>query len=561
MLRHLLAITHLNLGRFMPTNNGFRANPRIPCRPMVRARRRIASVNIALLFVGSIIVVVILGYLAMRLRPEARRQAHDYPVIRVYCAAGVAKPVESLISAYNHTYNSRVELVRAGGSGELAGQIKSEFEIGVDDGADMYITADVLLLDQAHSEGIVAERFALAEQMPVIAVAENSQVEIRNVRQLVSMDGIKFGVASKRAAVGKIIRDIADREGLLHELEAKKTTDSENVMALAQSLAMGGLDAAVIWDTTVNQLNQAHGSTVLKVAAPADNTGQAKSSIAIGILATTESPTACLRFARYLTAPQTGQSAFESFGFTFVPGDRWEEVPEIHLYCGSMFTPVLESAVREFAEREGVNIYTRWEGCGKLVASIKSTEDPNLFPDAYLACDRMFLEQVDEYFGQPVTISKNQIVLAVSHSTADRVKSPNDLWGQNLRIGICDPELSALGRLTEIMLSEPPYADLYPKIKGTAAVTVDVGPTLISQLLSGGLDVAFVYRSNIMADPRTLESVRIVELDPRAGRQHANQPWAISKSTGNPALMQRLFEWINRAETRSRFQEYGFQIN
>ena len=132
----------------------------------------------------------------------------------------------------------------------------------------------------------------------------------------------------------------------------------------------------------------------------------------------------------------------QSYGFFFLAGDDWEQVPEIHLYCGSMFTPVIETAVREFATREGVNLYPRWEGCGKLVAAMRSIEDENLFPDAYLACDESFLLQVQEYFYDPVEVSRNEIVLAVSKTAPSSVESPFALTNSNLRIGICDPAYS-----------------------------------------------------------------------------------------------------------------------
>ena len=38
----------------------------------------------------------------------------------------------------------------------------------------------------------------------------------------------------------------------------------------------------------------------------------------------------------------------------------------------------------------------------------------------------------------------------------------------------------------------------------------------------------------------------------------ASQPWAISKSTRNPKLMQRLYDWLVRAEIKTQFKKNGF---
>ena len=514
-----------------------------------------------LLALISLGLLACLGFLILQIRPDAKRFSSSQQTVRVYCASGIAKPVEQIIRKFNRDYGAHVEIVRTGGSGELAGQIKTEFKTNLRDGADLYITADDRLLTQGQAEGVYAERFSLAEQKPVIAVASSRKIEIRSVIELVQSDDLKFGVASERAAVGKIIRNIAKREGVLTDLESKKTTDAENVMTLAQALVAGSLDAAVIWDTTVAQINQANSSEdgpLLEISAFADPLDEFKSDIAIGVIARSKAPTDCLRFARYLTAPETGKMDFTKLGFSFIEGDTWKEIPEIHLYCGSMFTPVLETAVRSFATREGVNIYPRWEGCGKLVASMESIEDDELFPDAYLACDESFLEQVRDRFEKPTTVSHNQIVMAARVDLDTRIEHPRDLLNRDLRIGLCDPDQSALGRLTQTLLSNEPYQGLYDQLDDVAAVTVDVGPTLMSQLIAGGLDVAFVYRSNVMASAE-FHQIQIIEIANHGGRAIATQPWAISKTTQHSDLMERLFDWINRAEMQKRFRDNGFE--
>ena len=78
--------------------------------------------------------------------------------------------------------------------------------------------------------------------------------------------------------------------------------------------------------------------------------------------------------------------------------------------------------------------------------------------------------------------------------------------------------------------------NLYQVIERQAVVKADVGPTLISQLVAGGLDAAFVYRSNLASDPKILQAVNVY---PIAGDQTAGiatQPWAISKSSQQPCL-------------------------
>ena len=522
-------------------------------------RLRLGRVSgLTLLVVCSLLAVGLLFYLALALRPESKREFAGEQELNIYCAAGIAKPVQEVLDAHNREFGTRFKLARTGGSGELAGQIKTEFETGVEKGADLYVTADPLLLDKARAEGIVAERFELAEQRPVVAVRSEASVSIESFQALAKSD-IRFGIASERAAVGKMVRQIAKRDGFLEELESRKVTEFENVMTLAQALVTGSIDAALTWDTTVQQINrQSETASPLRVLCRADPQDRVKSSIGIGVLTQSRNPALGLRLARYLTAPGKAKPSFEKFGFTFLGGDHWAEKPEIHLYCGSMFTPVIEESVREFARRESINLYPKWEGCGKLVTRMKTASGENRFPDAYFACDEMFLERVQEHFQQPILVSNNEIVIAI-RKELDTVREPRDLLDSQLRIGICDPEQSALGTLTRLMLNEKPYEGWYSKIATQAAVVVDVGPTLVSQLAAGGLDAAIVYRSNIEADPATRDKIRILELDRSSRHSVARQPWAVSRTTRYPRLMNRMFEWIQRDQNRKRFEEFGFK--
>ena len=394
-----------------------------------------------------------------------------------------------------------------------------------------------------------------------MAIREGHTLEATDLESLAKSTTIKFGISSQRAAVGKMVRKIAKRDGFLSELEANKVSDFENVMTLAQALTTRSIDAAVIWDTTVAQINRnAKTGEKLEILCQADPSDQIRSNIAMGVVSTSPNPTLCLKLARFLSAPEKGKAVFESFGFTFLSGDAWREIPEIHLYCGSMFTPVIEETVREFGLREGINLYPKWEGCGKLVARMKAGKDFSSIPDAYFACDEMFLEQVQEHFRQPVVVTNNEIVMVVTESNKQTVTKPQDLAKPDLKVGICDPEQSALGALTQILLKQPRYGDLYIQLQTKAAVVVDVGPTLVSQLEAGGLDAAIVYRSNLLANKKALEKLHLVEFDQRERSAVARQPWAVSRSTEFPLLMERLFDRIRQKQVSDRFREFGFKV-
>ena len=60
--------------------------------------------------------------------------------------------------------------------------------------------------------------------------------------------------------------------------------------------------------------------------------------------------------------------------------------------CGAMLQPALRETLAAFADREGVELDLVYNGCGILVAQMRSGR----IPDAYFACDQSFLESVQE---------------------------------------------------------------------------------------------------------------------------------------------------------------------
>ena len=67
--------------------------------------------SIALLLgLASIVVVFLLLTFSLRLRPDARRTTADNVQINVYCAAGVARPVEQLVNEFNALMGTHLEI-------------------------------------------------------------------------------------------------------------------------------------------------------------------------------------------------------------------------------------------------------------------------------------------------------------------------------------------------------------------------------------------------------------------------------------------------------------------
>lgn len=242
---------------------------------MKRSTTRSASgSHLLIATLTSIFVVFALLFCAGAISQNKDSKSRSDSDIIVYCAAGIANTIEQIANQFNSQNDFQVRIERVGGSGELAGQIKSENETEILHGASLFISNDDQLPALSEFSKVFEDVFELAAQRPVIAASADQERDLEDLESLIKSSDFRFGVASEHAAIGKLTRQIASQAGLLDELERRKTTDAENVMVLAQAVVIGNLEAAVIWDTTVLQVNSGHDSAVLKIIGNADRSSQ-----------------------------------------------------------------------------------------------------------------------------------------------------------------------------------------------------------------------------------------------------------------------------------------------
>jgi len=259
----------------------------------------------------SMLVVVCLIATSTYLNDQPNSISHENPPLRIYCASVAVAPLQRLINRFNETSKQHATITRIGGSGELSGQIASEIRAGVRRGAQLFVSGDRNKIDQLK---LTAENncVTLAIQKPVIAVTSNTRLDTTtlDLKKIIENPSVRFGVASKHAAIGSVVRQIAQSQGLLKPLEQQKTVDCENVMTLAQALKTGSIDCAVLWDATVFQVNQFDGPK-LKIAKNLDcdhETACRISAVSIGSHAN--------EFLKYLESNESEvKKAFAEFGF------------------------------------------------------------------------------------------------------------------------------------------------------------------------------------------------------------------------------------------------------
>jgi molybdenum ABC transporter molybdate-binding protein len=486
-----------------------------------------------LAFLGSAVVLAVLVGLLIRGTGGRPAPAEARPLV-VCCAAGIKAPVEAIAREYEERYGVPVHL-EYGGSQTLLARLE------LSDRGDLYLPGDDSYLDAARKKGLLAEILPLARMTAVLAVKKGGPKQPRSLDDVLGGD-IRLSQANPdAAAVGKLTRDALRKAGRWGAWQKHVIVSKPTVNDVAADVAVGAADAGVVWDALVRQ------NPALE-AVPLPELSRATAHVAVGMLKKSAQPTAALRFARYLAARDRGLLAFEKGGFTPVEGDRWAETPRLRLFAGAMLRPAVEETITAFEAREGAEVSRVYNGCGILIAQMKTRGRE---PDLYFACDASFMTQVQDLFADPVTVSSNQLVILVPKGNPRQIESLDDLGKPGLKVGVGHEKQCAMGALTQETLKQGGARD---RVMKNVKVQSPTGDMLINQLLTGSLDAVIAYVSNGAIAADRLEAIAIAI--PCAV---AVQPVAVGKASEHKQLAGRLVDALRAQQSRERFEAYGFR--
>jgi len=494
-------------------------------------------------FLGSFILVVAIIYLMTR----GGGDGENIGKLHLACAANMRKPMEELMAQYTGKYKIVIE-ADYDGSGSLLGKLQAEGDSARQEKrGDLYLAADDSYIRQAREKGLVAESLPVAFMRPVIAVQKGNPKEIGGVEDLLGQD-LKVAVCNPdQAAVGRSARKVLRESGLWDRLEKKVTVMKPKVTDLANDVKLGAVDAAIVWDSTVAMYPEleAVGDPLLD---------KEKVNVTLGIVSSSRNPSSALRFARFVASADIGLKAFSRHGFEVPGGDQWEEVPELIVWSGGVNRLAIEASVKEFREREGVKVATIFGGCGSLTAQMEPLWNKRGFPDVYFSCDRVYMDNVRDWYLASEDVSETDMVILVPKGNPRKVNGLEDLGKEGMRLGVADPVKSALGRLTVDLLKK---AGLYEKVYTKVETKAGTADFLVNQIVVSegkSLDAVIVYLANTA---KVGGKVEILTIDHPAAL--ARQPIAVSRISSRPQLARRFIDKILSPASQERFEGVGFR--
>ncbi len=491
----------------------------------------------------SIYVVRILALCIFFNSTGINSRAAQPKTLTLYCAAGIRYAVEDVIKDYKKEYGVEVQPIWAG-----SGALISIMDVARK--GDLYLAADQDHINIARQKGLVREAMPIAYQRPVIAVRKGNPKKIKTLSDLARED-VVVSLANQTAAVGRASVALLQKFNLWDKVKTrvdKNGVYKPTVNEVANDLLLGMVDVGLIWDSTVLQYSQ----QLEMIAIP--QTDDFIDQVTIGVLSFSRTPTEALKFARYLSARDRGLKRFaEKQWPTIEDGDAWAEKPQITYFAGGVNRRAIEETLKEFAERENVLFNTVYNGCGILVGQMKLGQRP----DVYHSCDASFMADVTDLFFDVKAVSSMNIVIIVAPAFKDRIKSVDDLLKPGIKVGMGNPQQSAMGHLTVKMLQEMGKWDKLQK-SGNIAVQVPTGEFLVAPILTGNLDAALCYESNATLVTQKGDAA-IVPID-HSGAV-AVQTYTIGKQSKHKYLLQRFLAALEHTEDRYKKAGFEFKLN
>jgi molybdate transport system substrate-binding protein len=211
--------------------------------------------------------------------------------LKLYCAAGVQKPVDELVDLFKSRHAGVEFEVVYQGSGTLLAQI------ALSKTGDLYIAGDEVFMDQAREKGLIARAQRMAVFTPVVAVPKGNPQHVASFEDLAKA-GVRVGLGDeKAAAVGGASVRLLTRLGIWPGVQKNIAVTAGTVDQLAIQTSLGNLDASIIWDATAWQFKER-----VEVVARGDTESQV--GVPIGILRFTQNEALADEFVRLATSPE-----------------------------------------------------------------------------------------------------------------------------------------------------------------------------------------------------------------------------------------------------------------
>lgn len=184
-----------------------------------------------------------------------------------------------------------------------------------------------------------------------------------------------------------------------------------------------------------------------------------------------------------------------------------EDKKSLLVYCAAGIKPVVEKVAKQYYEDYGVRVDLQYGGSGTLLSNLRVAKQGDL----YLAADKSYIDEAIA-FGilketQPLAFIKP--VIAVAKGNPKKINSTEDLFTENIKVAIANPDAASIGRLTKKMFKQ---SEQWESLEGNISVLMPTVNEVANTIKLGTTDAGIIWdaTANQYED---LDIVNISEFD------------------------------------------------
>jgi len=467
---------------------------------------------------------------------------------------GTMRPaMEELAKRYEAETGRKVQF-NFGDSGALLTQIEQAKR------GDLYVCHDPFGA-AAQKKGLAEKVWTMAALTPTIAVPKGNPKGIKGLRDLAQPD-LRLGLTDEKySTLGHINPLMFDRAGLRKEIEANVVTRTRMGGEVANAVAIGNLDATIVWDAVAHLRKEKLDAVPIESAFRLQPGVDAVTTPTFGVidmgcikvtiatLKCSKAPEAAAAFAEFAASPKT-REVWASFGFSPAPGAAAQTGGTLHLYCGAGLRPAVAEAIEAFQKETGATVRTDYAGSGTLLSNIRASKRGDL----YMPGEADYLDRAEK-FG--LIASRRDVcffipVILVAKGNPKAIKSLGDLARPGLRLGLGNPDACAVGQVS-VSLFKKNSIELDAIKKNTKVETLTVNELGI-QVKLGQLDAAVVWDATAAYYADSAEAVPI----PPAQNIVSRVPIGILNTASDRALAQRFVDFLASEAGQAVFSKHHY---
>ncbi|MGQ9730548.1 MAG: molybdate ABC transporter substrate-binding protein [Candidatus Zipacnadales bacterium] len=233
--------------------------------------------------------------------PPKSKAEENAAALFVHCGAGLRPPMDELAALFEKRTGIRVDMAYKG-SGCLLADIQFSHK------GDLYMPGETEYMDQAQKRGFIVEQRPIATMETVIITPKKDRETVKTLQDL-AKPGLKVGLgAMPQVAVGIAAKRVLSKAGLWEAVQKNVTMNALNVIELANSVKLDGLDAAIVWNATArlveNDVN----------IIPIDPQYTYRSIISLGTLKFSRHSAQAQLFLNFVSSAE-GQEIFRKHGY------------------------------------------------------------------------------------------------------------------------------------------------------------------------------------------------------------------------------------------------------